>query len=67
MKEIQIWLIRKGLKQADIAKRLGVSRPYLSRVLSGKRKADHVRRKLVRVVGMPARLIRSGVEQRRAA
>lgn len=67
MNRIKIWMIRNGLRQSEVANRLGVSRSYLHQVLAGKRKAPHIRRKLVRVVGMPSKLVTEPVQQRRAA
>lgn len=39
---VKQWMIGKGLKQADIAKKLGVSRPYVSLTIAGKKKPGKV-------------------------
>ena len=66
MKRIKIWLIRNGRSQAEIARALNVSQVYLHLVLAGKRKAPHIRKKLIREFGLPKKLV-GDPTQRRAA
>lgn len=67
MKELKIWLIRKGLTQAELARRCKTSRQNLHQALSGRRPNPRLRRKLVEL-GVPARLVQPAAKpQRRAA
>ncbi len=51
------WLEENGLKQSDLARRLGVSRKLVSELISGKaRLSDSVAQNLELVTGVPARI-----------
>lgn len=55
--ELKCWLIRHGLTQPKVARRLGITRQYLSDIIKGKRKAPRVRRQLVEEIGIPSDLV----------
>jgi transcriptional regulator with XRE-family HTH domain len=52
--ELKVLVLRTGLKQHELARRLGVGRAYLSRVLNGHLAGYRVRARLVREFGFPA-------------
>lgn len=67
LRGIRVWLAQNDLSQAQIARQLGISKPYLTRILRGQQRAVHVRKKLVKL-GVPADLVElPGAEQQRAA
>lgn len=43
-------LLDIGMKQAELAEKIGVSESYISEVLSGKRGAFDIRRKIVSII-----------------
>jgi transcriptional regulator with XRE-family HTH domain len=48
-------LVRRGIRQKDVAERLGLSRPFVSQVLAGHRAPPERFRLLVsELVGLPA-------------
>ncbi len=49
--EVKKRLIDVGMKQIELAGKLGVSESYISEVLSGKRKAPEMRRRILSVIG----------------
>lgn len=55
--EIKIWLLRSGLDQPALARHLGITKQYLNDILHGKRKALHIRRRMVEEFGCPPHLI----------
>jgi transcriptional regulator with XRE-family HTH domain len=50
-------LVGIGLKQTDLAKRLGISTRYASDIVLGKRKAPELRRRMVEEIGLPEKLV----------
>ncbi|GEM_PF-4435951 len=54
---IRLFMARKRLTQQKIAEQLGISGPYVSDILSGKRKAPAMRRRLALELGFPPRLV----------
>lgn len=48
--EIKKRLLDIGMKQAELAEKIGVSESYISEVLSGKREAFDTRRKIVSII-----------------
>lgn len=50
-------MLRRGLTQERLAAELGISHPYVSDVLNGKRKAPEIRRRLVTEFNFPPRLV----------
>jgi len=40
--EVKIWLLKKGIKQVDIAKELGISKATVCKVVNGKDKSSRV-------------------------
>lgn len=55
MLELKIHLIKNGITQLDLARQLGISPQYMSDVVKGRRKAPHIRQRLI-ALGMPAKL-----------
>jgi transcriptional regulator with XRE-family HTH domain len=51
--ELKVLVLRTGMKQAQLAERLGVGREYLSRVLNGHKAGYRLRTRLVREFGFP--------------
>ncbi|PFJ19600.1 transcriptional regulator [Bacillus cereus] len=51
-KKVKTWLIINDMKQRDLAEMLGISNPYLSDILLGKRKGKKVREKIMRILDM---------------
>jgi DNA-binding transcriptional regulator LsrR (DeoR family) len=51
--ELQILMLRKGLTQAKLADKLGISRVYCNRVLNGAKGGFRIRVRLVREFGFP--------------
>lgn len=67
LRGIRVWLAMNDLTQAAIARKLGISKPYLTRILRGQQASVHIRERLVKL-GMPADLVElPGAEQQRAA
>ncbi len=48
--EVKKRLLDIGMKQAELAKKMGVSESYISEILSGKREAFDARKKILSVV-----------------
>ena len=48
--EVKNLLLDIGMKQAELAKKMGVSESYISEILSGKREAFDARKKILSVV-----------------
>lgn len=46
-------LVRKGVRQADIARRTGHSPTYVNDVLTGKRRSETIEREIARSIGRP--------------
>ena len=57
MIEITIFLLRKGITRPELARRLGITNQYLHDILHGKRRALHVRSRLVHEFGFPEDLV----------
>jgi transcriptional regulator with XRE-family HTH domain len=51
--ELKVLVLRTGLKQAQLAEKLGVGREYLSRVLNGHKAGYRLRTRLVLEFGFP--------------
>lgn len=67
LRAIRVWLAVNDTTQMAIARKLGISNPYLTMILRGQRPAVHIREQLVKL-GMPAELVElPGTEQKRAA
>ena len=58
--EIKVWLLRKGLTQADVARDLGVSLSLVSHYLAGRRHSRRIRGYFLSL-GCPGELL--GVEE----
>jgi transcriptional regulator with XRE-family HTH domain len=67
MIELKIFLLRNGLDQPLIAAELGITKQYVSDIFAGKRKALHIRRRMVDELGIPAELVAWREPDRRAA
>jgi transcriptional regulator with XRE-family HTH domain len=67
MLELKILLLRRGLTQPELASQLGITKQYLNDILHGKRKALHVRSRLVHEFGFPEHLVEWRSELRSAA
>lgn len=50
--EIKALLVRKGIRQVDIARKLNVTRGTVSAVLNGLRESNRVRRTIARALGL---------------
>lgn len=57
MLELKIFLLRKGLDQPTVARRLGVSKQYISDIFRGKRKALHIRQRMIDELGFDPALV----------
>lgn len=67
LRGLRVWLAVNDTTQAEIARQLGISKPYLTMILRGQRPAVHIREQLVEL-GVPADLVElPGAEQQRAA
>ena len=42
-RKVRIWMLRKGIKGADMARVVGVSRSYVSHFLAGRKEAPVIR------------------------
>ncbi|API92668.1 hypothetical protein J32TS6_18690 [Virgibacillus pantothenticus] len=51
-KKVKMWLLLNDMQQKDLAKMLGISRPYLSDILLGKRNGKKVREKILKIINM---------------
>ncbi|KNE22445.1 helix-turn-helix transcriptional regulator [Virgibacillus pantothenticus] len=51
-KKVKMWLLLNDMQQKDLAKMLGISRPYLSDILLGKRNGKKVRKKILKIINM---------------
>ncbi|MDA2567074.1 helix-turn-helix transcriptional regulator [Bacillus cereus] len=49
-KRVKTWLVINEMKQKDLAEMLGISNPYLSDILLGKREGKKVREKIMRIL-----------------
>ncbi|EOO23558.1 hypothetical protein IIU_06965 [Bacillus cereus VD133] len=49
-KKIKTWLILNDMQQKDLAGMLNISNAYLSDILLGKRKAEKVRQKIIKIL-----------------
>lgn len=67
LRGIRIWLAVNDTTQKAIARKLGISNPYLTMILRGQRPAVHIREQLVDL-GVPADLVElPGAQEKRAA
>jgi transcriptional regulator with XRE-family HTH domain len=57
MIELQIHLLRKGIKNKQLAEKLGVSQAYMSMFLNGQRSGKALRRRLVDELGFPPKVV----------
>ena len=48
--KVKILLIKRGLRQKDLAKKLGVTESYVSQILKGRRMAAKYREKLMKIL-----------------
>ena len=55
-KDFKIWLIKRDLRQVDVARRLGITKQYLHLVVTGQRPGRSVRKKLVEL-GVPKSIV----------
>jgi len=53
VKKIKLILLLRGIPQAELARRLGVSEAYISYVVTGKRPGKEARKKIARILGVP--------------
>ncbi len=51
-KNIKVLLVVAGVKQVDIARRLRVSRSFVSEVVAGKKRTYRIRRAIARALGV---------------
>lgn len=51
-KKVKMWLLLNDMQQKDLAKMLGISRPYLSDILLGKRNGKKVREKIAKIIDL---------------
>lgn len=51
-KKVKTWLVINDMKQKDLAEMLGISSPYLSDILLGKRKGKKVKQKIIKLLDM---------------
>ncbi len=65
-REIRSHLVRKGVTETQIAKKLGISQQMVSAVIYGKKKSLRVEQALV-AAGVPKELIEEPEESERAA
>ncbi|MCY7576168.1 transcriptional regulator [Bacillus pumilus] len=49
-KQVKTWLILNDMQQKDLAKMLNISNAYLSDILLGKRQAEKIREKIVKIL-----------------
>jgi transcriptional regulator with XRE-family HTH domain len=49
--EIKILLLRAGITQASIAKKIGVTLPFVNQIIKGQRSTGRVRRAIAKAVG----------------
>ncbi|ABS23198.1 helix-turn-helix transcriptional regulator [Bacillus cytotoxicus] len=49
-KKVKMWLFVNDMKQAELAKMLNISGPYLSDILLGKRDGKKVKEKINRIL-----------------
>ena len=55
--EIKIEMLRAGVTQAEIARRLGVTKPSVCQAVNGVRASDRIQREIADAIGMdPARV-----------
>ena len=64
--ELKVLVLRTGLKQSQLAEKLGVGRAYLSRVLNGHKAGYRVRSRLVLEFGFPTWVL-DGAPYKKAA
>jgi len=58
-KEAKKIMIDKGMTMTQLASQLGISRPYLTEIFSGTRKAKRQKARIVTILGMEALVIKS--------
>jgi transcriptional regulator with XRE-family HTH domain len=58
--EFKVALLRRGLTQRQVARKLGISDRYMSDIILGNRKAPRIRARLVKELGLPARAVGAG-------
>jgi transcriptional regulator with XRE-family HTH domain len=51
--ELKVLVLRTGMKQAQLAEKLGIGRAHLSRILNGHKAGYRVRTRLVLEFGFP--------------
>ncbi|WP_144472300.1 MULTISPECIES: helix-turn-helix domain-containing protein [Bacillus] len=49
-KQVKAWLILNDMQQKDLAKMLNISNAYLSDILLGKRQAEKIREKIMKIL-----------------
>ncbi|MDP7981003.1 helix-turn-helix transcriptional regulator [Bacillus sp. WLY-B-L8] len=49
-KKVKTWLIINDMKQKELAEMLGISNPYLSDILLGKRNGKKVKEKIIKIL-----------------
>lgn len=47
---VKTWLTINGMNQGELARMLGISGAYLSDILHGKRRGEHIRRKITDII-----------------
>jgi len=52
LKKIKLILLIRGIPQAELARRLGVSEAYISYVITGKRPGREARKKIAKILGV---------------
>lgn len=50
---INSMLVLMGIRHADLAKSIGITRQYLTYVIHGQRKGERIRKKIAELLGMP--------------
>lgn len=57
MKAVRIFLLQNDLTFQKVADHLGISKSYAHEVISGSKKALHIRQRLIDELGFPADLV----------
>jgi DNA-binding Xre family transcriptional regulator len=55
--ELKVFMLRNGWDQPTLARRLGITKQYLGDILHGKRKALHIRNRMIEELGFPKQLV----------
>ena len=50
---IRMIMIYKGITTTQLAREIGITRPYLSLIIHGKKKTPHLRKKLAKALNLP--------------